>query len=41
MYGSKIWVVVGSMMKVMDGFHHLIAHRIAGNMERRIGAEGW
>ena len=30
MYGSKIWVVTGAMMMVLEGFHHRIARRIAG-----------
>ena len=25
LYGSKIWVVTGDMLKVLTGFHHWVA----------------
>ena len=40
-YGSDIWVIVYSMMKVLEGFHHQITQIITGKMERIIGTEGW
>ena len=30
LYGRKIWVVIGVMLKVLEGFHHQAARRIAG-----------
>ena len=39
-YGSDVWVITDSMMKVLKGLHHLIAQRIVGNTERHIRAEG-
>ena len=38
-YGSDVWVITDSMMKVLKGLHHLIAQRIVGNTERHIRAE--
>ena len=38
-YGSKIWVFMDLMMKVLEVFHHNIAIRIAGMMVRR-GVDG-
>ena len=32
LYGIKIWVVTASMFKVLEGFHHQVARRIAGKM---------
>ena len=30
-YGINIWVVMGSMLKVQEGFHHRVARRVASN----------
>ena len=30
LYGSDSWVVTEAMLKVLEGFHHRVAHRIAG-----------
>ena len=30
LYGSESWVVIGEMIKVLDGFHHWEARRIIG-----------
>ena len=30
LYGSEIWVVMDTMMKILEGFHHSIARRILG-----------
>ena len=30
LYGSKIWVVTGVMLKILEGFHHWVARQIAG-----------
>ena len=30
LYESKIWVVMGDMLKVLEGFHHRAARRITG-----------
>ena len=30
LYESKIWVVMGDMIKVLEGFHHRAARRITG-----------
>ena len=38
-YGSKIWVVTGEMLKVLEGFHHLVDQRITGLTEK-CGAGG-
>ena len=41
LYGSDRWVITYSIIKVMERFYHHIYWRITGNMERRVGAEGW
>ena len=33
-YGSKSWVVMGEMLKVLEGFHHWKARRIAAMTDR-------
>ena len=38
---SEIWDVTDVMMKVVEGFHHLIAERIAGNTAWKFGEEVW
>ena len=30
LYGSESWGVIGAILKVLDGFHHREAQRIAG-----------
>ena len=35
LYGSKIWVVMDTMMKVLEGFHHKISRWILGMTVRR------
>ena len=39
-YGSERWVLTESTMKVLEGFHQTIYHRIVGKMARHIGEEG-
>ena len=39
LYGSKIWVVMGEMLKVLEGFHHWEEQRITG-MIAKLGAGG-
>ena len=41
MYGSESWVITDLMMKVLEGFHHHVYHRIVGKMARSVRAEGW
>ena len=41
LYGSKIWVVMGEMLKVMEGFHHQVSRRISGNMDWRTDEGEW
>ena len=39
-YGSKIWVVTGEILKVLEGFHHQAALRITGvTVKRGLGGE--
>ena len=33
LYGSKIWVIMEAMMKVLEEFRHSIARRIMRNMD--------
>ena len=40
-YGSEIWVITYSMMKVLKGFHHQINQSIMGKIERNIRMKGW
>ena len=37
LYCNDNWVVVGAIMKMLEGFHHLISRRIPGNNYWRIG----
>ena len=40
LYGSKIWVVTGYMLKVLTAFHHRSTRRILGMTEKcRAGGE--
>ena len=41
MYRSEIWVIMDTMMKVLEGFQHLITQRIAGKKACQIGVECW
>ena len=41
LYGSKIWVVTGEMLKVLTGFHHREAQRITGMMAKRGAGGEW
>ena len=41
LYGSESWVVTDAMLKVMEGFHHILAQRIAGMKARRVREGGW
>ena len=40
LYGSKIWVIMNAMMKVMKGFNCHIDKRIDGNTACQVGEEG-
>ena len=37
LYGSKRWILTEEMLKVMEGFHHQIACRIAGMSDQQLG----
>ena len=40
LYGRKIWVMTGDILKVLEGFHHWAAQRITGMMAtHRAGRE--
>ena len=39
LYGIDIWVIADSMMKVLEGFHHHIDSRIAGNTAQTLGED--
>ena len=41
LYGSESWVVMGAMLKVLEGFHHRAARRIAGMTDRRAEDGEW
>ena len=41
LYGSKSWVVTEAMLKIMDGFHHLVARRIARMTLKRVAYLVW
>ena len=38
LYGSEIWDITDSMMKVLERFCHCIAWRIVGNTAQHAGA---
>ena len=40
-YGSEIWVVTDSMMKVLEGFHNFISLIIMGKTSQHVRSEGW
>ena len=39
-YGSDSWVITDSMMKVLEGFQHLISRRIAGETAQHVSEDG-
>ena len=41
LYISEIWVVMGEMLKALEGFHHRIARRITGMTAQSITGRGW
>ena len=41
LYRSESWVVTGSMIEVLEGFHHWAARRITGMTVRRTTSGGW
>ena len=41
LYGSEIWVVMGEMLKVLEGFHHRAARRITGMTAKRVAGGEW
>ena len=41
LYGSKIWVTTGEVLKVLEGFHHQSAQRITGIMAKRKAGREW
>ena len=40
-YGRKSWVVKGVMLKILAGFHHQSAIRIAGMTGKRVADGTW
>ena len=41
LYGSESWVVMGEMLKVLEGFHHQAARRIMGTTETHVAGGEW
>ena len=41
LYGSKSWVVMGEMLKVLEGFHNWEAQKIVGMTYRRMEDGEW
>ena len=41
LYGSKIWVVTGEILKVLEGFQHRAARRITGMSDKRGAGGEW
>ena len=39
LYRSESWVVIGEMLKVLEGFHHRVARRIMGMMAQNMTVE--
>ena len=35
-YGRESWVITGSMMKVLEAFHHYIVRRLTGKTSRNV-----
>ena len=40
LYGRESWVVTYDILKVLEGFQHNVAQRIAGISDRRVGEGG-
>ena len=40
-FGSESWVVMGVMLKVLEGFHHRSSQQIAGMTAQRVEDEEW
>ena len=40
-YGTEIWVVMGVMLTIIEGFNHQVDRIIAGNTAWRDGDGGW
>ena len=36
LYGSEIWVVMGMLLRVLEGIHHQAARRITGMTEKLV-----
>ena len=36
LYGSEIWVVMGMLLRVLEGLHHRAARRITGMTEKLV-----
>ena len=41
MCGSERWVMVGSMLTVLEGFNPWVSRRIVGKKDWRAGDSGW
>ena len=41
LYESESWVVTDTLMKVLEGFHHIISRRIVGITARRGAGGEW
>ena len=41
MYSSESWVVIGSMLKVLEGFHHQASIHITGMTVRHVADGDW
>ena len=41
LYRIKIWLVMEAMLKVLEGLHQRLDHRIAGMSDRRVGEYEW
>ena len=41
LYGSDIWVVMGDILKFLEGFHHRAAMRVAGMTATRGEGSNW
>ena len=41
MYGSESWMVMGAILKILEGFNDREFRRIAGMMEKRVSDGTW
>ena len=41
LYGIKIWVMTGDIIKFLEGFHHRAARRITGMTQKRGAGGEW